>query len=620
MVSEQNNTSGKYSRRRVLLWIVSGTFIIIFVSAIFIYRNFNRLLSEALIKSFNSGIISDVYDLKFDDLSVNFALGNIRVKNVEILPKNNPLKSYPYINSSIELRTKEILLANVEILTLIKQNVLKLESIKIDKPEVSITIAGENPIYLPFKESTVEPDTIEQYSKSGIDAYFLKKFVLSDASVQIENLAKERKLTVENVEITIKDILFDQQPGKDLFSYSLLNLNIGKIEGVIHKESIQQISIKNYELIINSLEVEKSIDTLIYHFDDIKIGLNDADIYTADSIFHLTFQDIKLSYSDKSVTIKNFAFTPNISEKAIQRMHKFQTTQFQGSAALVKFSGINFDSLIFQNKIFVDEITLDSVYSNIFKDRTKPLDIKHIPAYPGQLLSSIKTPVLIKQILATNVNLAYDEIKPDKNRGKANINKATFKIENIATVETNQPLLIKANAFLENKVNFNLNMEFDYNKPEFNFNGTFSKFNLHDLNPLIQSFAPASVNNGIADKIEFAGVAKEKKADGTMKFLYHDLLFDLNFEDKAAWKNVLISFAANAVVTSSNPASDILPPRIVNYHVERDMNKAFINIILISVLEGIKETVFMSKENKKQYKLVKREARKEIKESTNKQQ
>jgi hypothetical protein len=46
------------------------------------------------------------------------------------------------------------------------------------------------------------------------------------------------------------------------------------------------------------------------------------------------------------------------------------------------------------------------------------------------------------------------------------------------------------------------------------------------------------------------------------------------------------------------------------------MNKAFINLTLISALEGLKETVFMSKENKERYKKAKKEMRKESKEST----
>lgn len=611
-----NKASGKYSRKKIFLSILAGFFIIVIISSILIYQNFNKLLSAALIKSFESSIVSDIYELKFKDLRVNLTLGNIRVKNVEILPREKPLKNYPYINSSLTLRTKEIVLANVEITTLIKQSVLKLKSIKIDKPEVSITIADEIPIFLPFKESGVENDTVQQSGKKAINTYSLTRFVLNDASVKIENLAKDRYFNIDDVDITIKELHFDQQPGKDLVSYSFFDLTIGEVKVMLQKNSVKQIRLKNYEILTNSLKIEKSIDTLIYHFDDLKMGLQDLDIHTADSIFHVALQDFNLSYSDKTVIIKNLVFTPNLSETAIQNMHQFQITQFQGKAGLVKITGINFDSLLYQKKIFIDEIALDSVNSNFFKDKTKPLDTNLFPEYPSQLIASLKVPILIKQVSSTNVNIVYNEIKPDKNLATANVNKATFKIENITNFNSNQPLSLKIDGFLENKVHFFMSLNFDCNKPEFSFSGLFPKFDLKDLNPLLQAFTSASVNSGVADKIEFMGIAKKERADGTMKFLYHDLNFELNMEDKAAWKNSVLSFAANTVVASSNPASEVLPPRIVKYHVERDMNKAFINLTLISALEGLKETVFMSKENKERYKKAKKEMRKESKEST----
>jgi hypothetical protein len=612
-----NKAPGKYPRRKIFLSVVAGFFVIAIVAGLLIIQNFNRILSAALMKSFEPSIVSDIYELKFRDLKVNFTLGNIRVKNVEILPREKPLKNYPYINSSLKLRTNEIMLTNVELKTLLQTNVLKLKSIKIDKPEVSVTIGNKIPIFLPFKESVVENDTIRQSGKKAINAYSLSRFALIDASVQIENLAKDRYFVVDNVDITIKDLHFDQQPGKDLVTYSFFDLSIGEVKGLLQKNTLKQISLKDYEIYMNSLRVEKTIDTLIYHFDDLKMALNDLDIHTADSIFHIDLEEFKLSYTDKSVLMKNLAFSPNLNEKEIQKRHKFQNTQFKGSAALVKISGIDFDSLIYRQKILIDEIALDTVNSNFFKDKTKPLDTNRFPEYPAQLMASLKVPILIKQVLSTNANIIYNEIKPDKTRGVANVNKATFKIGNITNINTTQPLSLKTDAYLEGKVRFFMSFNFDYDKPGFSFSGSFPKFDLTDLNPLLMSFTPASVRSGVADKIEFMGIAKKNRADGTMSFLYHDLNVDVQLADEAAWKSSVLSFAANAVVTSANPASEILPPRIVKFHAERDMNKAFINLTLISALDGLKETVLMSKENKKRYKQAKKEFRKENKNSTN---
>lgn len=44
--------------------------------------------------------------------------------------------------------------------------------------------------------------------------------------------------------------------------------------------------------------------------------------------------------------------------------------------------------------------------------------------------------------------------------------------------------------------------------------------------------------------------------------------------------------------------------------IERDMNKSFINVIIKSILNGLKETMIMSKENKKAHKEAVKDAKK----------
>src|SRR5689334_14422404 len=95
----------KRSVKRTLLWIAAGFIIIISIAAFFLYQNFNRLLSNALMKSFNSSSISDIYELRFDKLSVNPFLGNISVYDVELNPRVKPLHNYPYINTWFQLNT-----------------------------------------------------------------------------------------------------------------------------------------------------------------------------------------------------------------------------------------------------------------------------------------------------------------------------------------------------------------------------------------------------------------------------------------------------------------------------------------------------------------------------------
>ena len=593
------------------LWIIAGFIILISIGGFFLYNNFNRLLSEALIKSFETTIASDVYELKFKDLNVNLFLGDIKVFDVELHPREKPLKDYTYINSSFRLSTKKLLLSNVEILTLLKQNILKLEQIEITEPEILFDISDAIPVFIPFNDSPVASDTTKHKNKRPIEAFFLKKFELRNASFKVLNSAKQRDLSVKQVNIYLSDLSMNQKPGMDILSYSKINVSIGEINGILQKERIKHISLKDYNLIIDSLNIQKTIDTVIYNFDDFNLSLKDLDVQTADSIFHLTLQSFDLSYQDKSLLLKKLAFMPNITEQALQDRHQFQNAQFSGIVGTLKMTGINFDSLFFKNKLFIDEINLDSVSASIFKDKTKAMDFNRFPKYLGQSIKEISVPINITKLNATNVNILNRERNVDSTYAAANINRATVFAGNITNFPTDNPLLIKADAYLENIAHFYVSLGFDYVKPQFSVDASFEKFNLADLNQLIGSYTPANVKTGIVDELSFSGNVYHTNASGTMKFLYHDLNINLELKEKAKWKSSVLAFAANTIVATANPASANVPPRIVKYHVERDMNKAFINITIKSALAGLKETAIMSKENRKAYKEDKKVAKEE---------
>jgi len=611
MKENSSQPKRKSSFKKYLLWIIAGFFAVVLIGGIILYNNFNRILSDALLKSFNSNVMSDVYELKFKNLNVNLFKGSIKVNDVELTPREKPLKDYPYINSSFRLTTKKIYLIKVDVTSLIKQNRLKLERVLIADPEVQFTIADVVPVFIPFKDSTVVTVPGKQDPKRSVQAFFLKEFKLSNASLHVANSAKGRDLSVTGLNISLDDMSFDQQPGVDLISYSRISLIIGEITGSLDRDRIKYIGLKNYNLTIDSLKIERSPNKMTSKIADFSLGLNDLNLQTEDSIFHITMQSFLLSYKNKSINMKNLSFKPNISDLELQKRFKYQNTQFSGDIGLLNITGINFDSLLFKKKLFIDDISIDSISASIFKDKVKPLDTNKFPEYLGQSIKKMSMPILIKQVTASNVNLVYNERKIDSTFVKVDLNRGDAKVKNITNLPDYKELVLSAGAYLAGKVHFNLTLGFNYLQPQFTIDGSFKKFNLTDLNPVIEAFAPAKINKGEIDEIAFSGIATRTGATGTMKFLYHNLDVDLNLQNQAKWKNSVLSFAANTVVASSNPGSEGLPPKIVKYSFERDMNKGFINVVLKSALTGIKETVLMSKENKKAYKEEKKKARKE---------
>lgn len=607
----KTDDSPKKRKWSVLRIVLISLVIILLAAAYLLYNNFNRLLSDALKKSFDSSILSEVYELSFENLRVNVLEGSIQVYNVSLQPREKPLHYYPYINSSFRLTTEKIMLENVEIRTLLELNKLILDKIFITNPTVEVTLTGERNIMLPFKDSTAVAKQPKAKNKKSLDSFVLNEFQLIDASFHVTNSGKQREFKIKNFNISLHDLSIDQQPGEYLTSFSHVTFSVGEFMGNLQKGPLKQIGFKDFRIGIDSLEIQMTLDTLSYHFRDLNTEMRDLDIQTADSIYHVSMKSFDLSYKRKSVKLSALSFKPNVSHAVLQKEHRYQHTEFSGDVGTLNFLNVNFDSLLYEKKILIDEIALDSVRALIFKDKTKPMDTIRLPAYLGQTVASIPVPVLIRRVKATNVSLSNTERKPDGTNAKVDINRATLEVKNITNRAPNTNLVIQADAYIDGKVRFKAGLTFDYRKPQFTFEGVLDKFNLPDMNPLIQAYTPAKINKGTADQILFSGKADQKQASGTMKFLYHDLEVDLELQQKAKWKSSVLAFAANTALHSSNPGSKGLPPREVQFHIERDVHKGFVNVIIKSILNGLKETMIMSKENKRTYKEAKKKTKKE---------
>jgi Domain of Unknown Function (DUF748) len=597
----KNIKTGKRSKtRKVIIWVFAILLAVVGGGGFYLYHNYSRLLSEALLKSFNSTLLSDVYELRFEKLSVNLVTGNIQVKKVELKPRENPLVVYTYINSSFRLRTEKLLLLNVDISTLIQSNMLKLDKIEIVEPEIDLKLSGRRYILFPFNDTTGEGKA--KGEKRPIQSFRLNEFALINANFHSVNTEKEREFTVSKLNLSLKDLDLDQMPGRDMISNRQVDLSIGEITWRLNRDAIHVISIKDYSLKLDSLHLQNYRDTTMFQFANFTTGLKELDMQTGDSLFHLTMQSFKLSYRDKAITLRGISFEPNMSDAAMQRRFTWRNPVFSGKVGSVKLVDLNFDSLIYSNKIIVDEMGIDKASVTIFADQTKPVNPNRFPEYPGQQIRKIPIPLLIKNIRGTDLELINRERRPNGDFGLVHVRRMTLHGRNFTNLPTGELLSVNADAYIENKAHVKLGLGFSYQKPEFSMNVNVSSFNMPDLNTFIKSYLPATVRKGKLDDLNLNAVVSRTQSKGTMKFLYNDLLLDLDLKDQAQWKNDILTSVSNALMSSSNPPSPNKPPRIVEFKVDRDMNKGFINIMIKSLLAGFKETIIMSKENRKAYK------------------
>jgi hypothetical protein len=589
--------------------IAVSVFFVLSVMGILLYANFNKLVSEAVQYTFNSNIMSDVYELKFEKLRVNVFKGDVRVVNVVVKPREVWLKDYPYINSSLALSAEEITLVDVQLLELLRSGRIFLKEISVRRSDISLTISEAQPILFPFTDSATVESVGEK--KKTFDAFMLTRFRLVDAAFHVSNSYKEREASVKDFNLSLDDLYISQKPDTNIFSFSKIDLAIGELKRMNKKGIFKHLALTDFKFGVDSLHMQSTRDTLTYRASEFRSALSNLDIHTADSLFHITVGSYSSSYRDGQIRFRDVSFTPNISREAMQARYKYQNVQVSGKFETLEFRGINYDSIIYYHTLLIDSVLVDKPELTVFKDKTKTIDSMRIPTYLGQQIAAVKLPLTIRNVLLSNVRLVNVERKPDSAYAQVSLERGYVSVRNITNRSKAAPLSLVADAHLSGKVHFNLRLDFSYKKPEFDFAGGIRKFDMPELNAVLKAYTPATISAGIADEMTFAGKAGWTSADGTMKFLYHDLEVELALKDQARWKSSLIAFAANTIVHTSNPGSANLPPREVKLHAERDMNKGFVNVIMKSLLNGVKETLIMSKENRAAYQAVRKQKKKD---------
>lgn len=417
-----------------------------------LYMNFNRLVSNAVMSTFESTIISDVYELNFEKLRVNIFEGTVNVVNVVIQPREKPLRDYPYINSSVRLSAQKITLLDVHLTELLSSGGLILERISITRPQIDLMISGEKLIFIPFKDSTKVNDG--EPRKKAIESFFLREFQLTGASYRIVNTHKARDFHVEGFNLSLNDLFIDQKPDTNLFAFTRIDLSIAGLKANLQKGPIKSLSFSDFKVGADSLWFQGTKDTTTYSVNDFTAGLNNLDVHTTDSLFHLVVGSFSSSYKDRYVKLAGLSFTPNVSNEVLQARNKFQKAEMSGKVERVDLLHVNFDSLIYYRSLFIDSIVVDKPELSVFKDKTKPLDTTRFPQYFGQQVSAIPIPVRIRSVVMSNIGLVNVERKPDSSLAKVIIQRGTARAMNITNLSKAKPLTLRADAYLNNKVHF----------------------------------------------------------------------------------------------------------------------------------------------------------------------
>ncbi|RLD46618.1 MAG: hypothetical protein DRI86_02685 [Bacteroidetes bacterium] len=563
--------------------------------------NLNRIVAENIHSIYNQSQLNEYYSLDFKKLRINLIESKIKILHLSFKPRKSFHKQFFIDNGSMNINIGEITLKNADIIKIISDNIIVVDKLLIKDSDINLVNTSSHFNPFSFIKPKVKNDTLQ------LD--------ISLGNIQI-NKAKLNYITDVNnpsgtnfKDFNFEIVDFSLKKDKETVMMSLIKMETSLSEARYNNNKGVNIGLEKLSLEIDGFLITNSAGKFNYNYKSFLIKLQKPSFETKDKVYSISSNYIIIDELRRTLNIDNVSIMPLLSKKDFANNYKYQELRPEINLDKVKLVNIDYRNLFDFNNFVADSLLINGGEIYLYKDNRKPLNKNKFPKYLAKQIFNIKLPLKIDIVKANNIDIHFSAKQPNNLLSKIDIQINDASLNNIQNIKSDQKLKLNATGKVHNSIPFNVNLLFDYSKDVFSFKGNIQKSDLITLRKPIRSFLPVEIRSGIIQNMKFNGYASRTTSKGNMVFLYNNLNIEIqnnNKVKKKGFQNIILSTAANTIMLSNNPVHADAPPRKVNFEVARDMNRGFINILIKSLLSGMKESLLPSKENRKQYKKVKK--------------
>jgi hypothetical protein len=545
----------KQSNSRKKLLIIVAIIAGVLLCAIFIINHFAASIIEGKIKTALDKNETG-YSVKIRDVGGNIFFGNIRVKDIEIVPDSSLLLALKdgtaSTSTAFAVKIPLLRITGVNIYDAVVNTNIGLNSIEVRKAKIKIYKGKAHKIDKNAKQEKTkvarfDPDSIYLKNVTGLS---IGKVSLVDNEFQIWDLENDKEVIVNK-----------------LSQFSLTDFYIKKHEGVKHF----------FYLDVNKLRIN--------------IAKEEFDL--PDGNYKLSFNQLDFSVSDSTIRIREFEFKPTWKDKfKMAAQWKFTKEIYDLEAEEIEVHSIDLYKLVTEGEVYIDSITLNNIDLNILKDKRYPFDESKRPALPQQSLKAMEMQLYIGEVNLRNSKLVYQE----KEEGRSelmtvelgDLNATISFITSIKdSILTTKPLKATIRAKLMNKPTLRVDFEFPLHTHSdlFYFSGWLGATSLSIFDEASSPAIGLRFLEGNLQSLYFKASATATTSRGEMTMLYDNLQAELLKKDNES-TNKFMSWAANTVLRTGNPGANG-KTRVVEMSFDRVMYKGLGNFFWKTLQSGI---------------------------------
>ncbi|KXX70204.1 DUF748 domain-containing protein [Flammeovirga sp. SJP92] len=335
-------------------------------------------------------------------------------------------------------------------------------------------------------------------------------------------------------------------------------------------------------------------------------------------LYQYKFDTLFISNQRDFFKLGGVKLSPQYSDESFFRIVGKQTDRFIVEIKSVEGHGLLEKELFNQDRFHLEQITVDSLRANIYRDKNYDEDSTVIKKLPHHMIKELDFQLAIDQLELKNSQLTYQEKSKEADQAGilpiTNINGVITDIsnsdENIIQVDLSVKLLDKANSTLH------IDVFLDQKEPYFmNAKGHIDAFSLLALNQFTQPNMGVLFQKGQATTIDFNAQLNDSIGRGNLDFFYQDLKIKITGknDNKSNVIESIAGFAANNLVHRYNLKQR--KPRHGPLYYKRTPYKSFIHYLIHTVMSGAQTAVIgtygqLPDDEKKAYKHNKRQKNK----------
>jgi len=339
--------------------------------------------------------------------------------------------------------------------------------------------------------------------------------------------------------------------------------------------------------------------------DDAEIYIDSASLLVSKNIARLRVKGVDIN--PESIHLDHLHFGHIVNPYRINEIKGFRASWLNINVDNIDIKGIHPGELISDSTLSIDHASIGYVKLYLFKDKEELVINPAHKALPPEQIREIPIPVLVDTVVINNGDFIIDMEAPQAIApGRITLNKFQTKILNLTNIpealEINPEMNLSANFSVMDSARLNLDVTFEIDSPEdsFQVHCRVDPFNASILNGFVGSQFFVEFPSGDIQNLNFYFRGNNIVNVGTMDFEYDNLKVRKlqNYKKYIEGKpnTGFIAGVGNMFIPHNRSSKNKnYKPGVIYY--EKEYNRDFIHVTIMSLLSGIESSLGFKTKN-----------------------